>query len=81
MGVEPFRLAERDGGRPERRETLRAAFQDRCALHEVENAQSGRKTGRTGRRQDMIGAADIIADCFGCVSANEDRASIDSRNI
>ncbi len=72
----PSARAERDGGAGERAQLLRAAFEDRGALHEVEHAEPGRETRRTRRRQHVVGAGDIIADRLRRVGADEDRAGI-----
>ena len=76
MGVEPLGLAERDRGRAERRQRRGVASQHRRALHEVEHAEAGGETGRAGRRQHMVRAADVVADGFGRVGAEEDGAGV-----
>src|SRR3712207_5604199 len=52
MSLEPLGAAERDGGGPERAQRVGAAFEDRGALHKIEDAQARREAGRAGRRQD-----------------------------
>ena len=76
MGIEPFRLAERHRRGPERAQLIGAAFQDRGALHEVEHAKPGGEPRRARGRQHVVGAADIVADRFRRVGAEEDRAGV-----
>ena len=76
MGAQTLGLGEPDRGGAERAKLVRAEFQDRGALDEIEHRKSRRKTRRPGRRQHMVGAAHIVADHFGRVPADEDRARI-----
>src|SRR5271156_5583593 len=76
MGLERFGFTERYGRGPERRERLRVAFEDRGALHEVEHAETRGEPGRARGRQDMVRAADVVADRLGGKRPKEDRASI-----
>src|SRR5262245_63700720 len=76
MRIKPLGLAERDRRGTKRTELLRPAFEDRGALHEVEYAEPRRETRRARSRQHVIGAADIVADCFRRMRAKEDRARI-----
>ena len=76
MRIEPFGFGERDRGGAERAQLVGPAFEDRGALHEVEHAEPGREAGRARGRQHVVGAADIIADRFGRMGAEEDRAGV-----
>ncbi len=76
MGIEPFRLAERDRGGAERAQLVGPAFEDRGALHEIEHAEAGREAGGARGRQHVVRAADIVANCLGRVCPEKDRAGI-----
>ena len=76
MSLKPLGIAERHGGVRQRAQLLWPAFDDRCALHEVENAQARGETRRARRRQYMVRSGDIIADRFRRVGADKDRAGV-----
>src|SRR4051812_39015257 len=76
MSGETFGLAERDRGGTQRAQLIRAAFEQRRALHEVEHAQTRREARRTRRRQHVIGARDVISNGFRRMRTNEDGAGI-----
>ena len=71
-----LRFAERDRCGAERAQLLGSAFEHRSALHEIEHAETRREARRARRRQHVVGAGDVIADRFGRVRADEDRAGI-----
>ena len=48
----------------------------RGALHEVKDGKAGGEAGGAGGGQDVVRAADIIADGLGRVGAKEDRAGV-----
>src|SRR5690349_1714988 len=60
--VETFRGRERHSGFAQRRERGRIAAEDRGAFHEVENAEARGEARRARGRQDVVAAADIVAD-------------------
>src|SRR5579863_5478633 len=76
MRVKSLRVGKRDRGTAERAQLVGTAFEDRRALHEIEHAKSGRKPRRARRRQDVIGAGNVIADRFRSVGAYEDSPGI-----
>src|SRR5436190_24051756 len=73
MGVQSLRLREPDRRGGERREACSVATDERTALQEIENAETRGKPRAPGRRQDMVGTSDIVADRLGCVTAEKDR--------
>ncbi|ENN87541.1 hypothetical protein RHSP_44317 [Rhizobium freirei PRF 81] len=76
MCVQPLGIGERDRRRPECTKLLRPEPQDRGALDEVKHRKAGGEACGAGRRQHMVRAADIIADHFRRVSADEDGAGV-----
>jgi hypothetical protein len=65
---QPLRPRQRHGVGAEFGDDTRIELQDRRALHEVEHAQSRRELGAAGGGEDVVGAADVIADHFRCVA-------------
>jgi hypothetical protein len=57
-------------------ERRRIAAEHGCALHEIEDPQARSIARRPGGGQHMVRAADIIADCLGCVMPQKDRTGI-----
>ncbi len=76
MRARPFGLGERKGCRRERCQRLGRARDERRALDEVGDAQAAREARGARRRQHVVGAGDVIADRFGRVAAEEDRAGV-----
>src|SRR5208282_1124801 len=63
--LEPLGLAERHRRGTQNPERLGVALEQRGALHEVEDAQARGETRRSRGRQDVVRAADVIADRLG----------------
>src|SRR5262245_47176742 len=81
VSAQAFGLPKRNRGRTKRTQLLRAAFKQRGALHEIQNAQPRRETGRPRGGKDVIGSCHVVANRFGCISTNKDGARVaDSRN-
>ena len=71
-----FGVGERRRRRPEFRQRVGRAAQDRGALHEIQNAKARREARGTFGRQHMVGAADIVADGLRRIGAEEDCAGV-----
>src|SRR5690606_15890365 len=76
MAVEIFGACKRNGRRAEGAKLVRTQLEDRGALDEIEHRQPRREPRRARRRQYVVRAADIIADDFRRVAADEDRTGI-----
>ena len=76
MRFEPLGLPQRDSRGPERLKRACVAFEERSALHEVEDAEARGEAGRARGREHVVRAADIIADGLGRVVAEEDGTGV-----
>src|SRR5579862_7562724 len=74
--IEPLGFGEGDRRWTDRAQARRVARDQRGALHEIEHAEAGGKPRAACRRQHVIGPRDIIADRFGGVTAQEERAGM-----
>src|SRR5271166_5697947 len=74
--VERFGLAQRDGGRTQNGERASVALDEGGPLHEIEDAEARREPRRARGRQDVVRAADIVADRLRRVRPDEDRAGV-----
>ena len=76
MRAEPFGCGQLHGGGRQRAELLGAKLEDGRALDKIQHRKPGGEPRRAGGGQDMVGAADIIADHFRRMGAEEDRPGI-----
>jgi len=72
--VQPLRFGETDRGRGERRKARRVATDERSALQEIENPETGGKARAAGGWKNMVGPRNVVADRLGSVAAEKNRS-------
>ena len=76
MPLEPFCAGERHRRRTQRRERRRVELEDRRPLHEIQDAEAGRKPRAARRWQHVVRTRHVVADRFRRRSAEKDRAGV-----
>ena len=71
MGRQAFGFGERDGRRADGGQGFRPRFNHRTALHEIKYAKTRGKTGASVRRQNVVGASQIITQGFRRIATQE----------
>jgi hypothetical protein len=74
--LKAFGLRQTFGGGADGFQRLGGHLRQRGALQEVEDREAGGKPGRARGGQDVVRAADVVADGLGRVGAQEDRAGM-----